>query len=179
MAMVSGVTPYLLTLSGWTGYTPTLPKLYWDVYSQEERIKRLCMGVDRIEKYCDYVAETVNSDLADVDEALQETLNEVQAELVNFKTEITKMILDMEIGTLQWDCQTGWYESTVEAQRDMFNDLTVHAITVEQLNELEMTVDELSECGLNVRGLAVMSYWLINQFELPDGMEYEETGDGN
>jgi hypothetical protein len=31
-----------------------------------------------------------------------------------------------------------------------------------------MTVSELSDCGLNVRGLAVMSKWLTDKFELDD-----------
>ena len=50
----------------------------------------------------------------------------------------------------------------------MFNDLTVHAITVNTLNSLDMTVKDLAECGLNVRGLAVMSYWLVQKFDMPD-----------
>lgn len=46
--------------SGWTQYTPVIPKLYWDVYSAEQRIKLLCINFDKVEHYLDYVAELMN-----------------------------------------------------------------------------------------------------------------------
>lgn len=46
--------------SGWTQYTPVIPKIYWDVYSQEQRIKNLCLSFDKVEHYLDYVAEQMN-----------------------------------------------------------------------------------------------------------------------
>lgn len=46
--------------SGWTQYTPVIPKLYWDVYSAEQRMKQLCMNFDKVEHYLDYMAETLN-----------------------------------------------------------------------------------------------------------------------
>lgn len=33
------------------GITPVIPKMYWDVYSDEERVKELCKAVDGIYKY--------------------------------------------------------------------------------------------------------------------------------
>ena len=39
--------------AGFTSFTPTIPKLYWDVYSQEERIKRICM---ELHKLCEYAS---------------------------------------------------------------------------------------------------------------------------
>lgn len=174
---VLNIPAYLMPLSGWTGYTPVIPKLYWDVYSQEERIKRLCMGVDRMEKYCDYVASTVNDVIDGVDEALAENLEETRKELAEFKSEIMQLILELNIGALQWNCQIGWYTDTVEAQRSMFNDLSVHAITVKKLNTLDMTVKELANCGLNVRGLAVMSYWLLDKYAIDNDFIYDDDVD--
>ena len=46
--------------SGWTEYTPVIPKLYWDVYSAEQRIKQLALNFDKIENYLDYVASEMN-----------------------------------------------------------------------------------------------------------------------
>lgn len=46
--------------SGWTQYTPVIPKLYWDVYSAEQRMKQLCRNFDKVEHYLDYVAELMN-----------------------------------------------------------------------------------------------------------------------
>lgn len=37
--------------AGFTSFTPTIPKLYWDVYSQEERIKRICMELHKVVEY--------------------------------------------------------------------------------------------------------------------------------
>lgn len=45
---------------GWTSYTPVIPKLYWDVYSQEERIKRICMDFDKMTHYSSMLAEEIN-----------------------------------------------------------------------------------------------------------------------
>ena len=49
----------------------------------------------------------------------------------------------------------------------MFNDVTVHGITCDDLVEHVSTVDELANCGLNVRGVAVMGLWLITKFDIP------------
>ena len=47
--------------SGWTQYTPVIPKLYWDVYSAEQRMKMICLNYDKVEHYLDYIAEMMNS----------------------------------------------------------------------------------------------------------------------
>jgi hypothetical protein len=54
----------------WTGFTPTLPNLYWDVDSHEERIKRLCMELHKLLKYADYLGDNINLD--------HETIQELQ-----------------------------------------------------------------------------------------------------
>ena len=56
--------------AGFTSFTPTIPKLYWDVYSQEERIKRICM---ELHKLCEYAtAMNININLNhDMIEALR------------------------------------------------------------------------------------------------------------
>lgn len=46
--------------SGWTTYTPVIPKLYYNVYSAEQRIKQLCMNFDKVEHYLDYIANLMN-----------------------------------------------------------------------------------------------------------------------
>lgn len=44
---------------GWTEYTPVIPKMYWDVYSQEERIKLLLKDHDKLVHYASYLAEQI------------------------------------------------------------------------------------------------------------------------
>ena len=51
MEMPTNIPPFW----GWTRYTPVIPKMYWDVYSQEERIKRLCRDHDKLAHYASYL----------------------------------------------------------------------------------------------------------------------------
>lgn len=67
--------------SGWGQYTPVIPKLYWDVYSQEQRLKQLCMNFDKVEHYLDYVAELMN-------EWNIEFTDEIEAELADMWQQI-------------------------------------------------------------------------------------------
>ena len=158
------VCPTFPGFLGWImQYPPTIPKFYWDVKSQEQRIKTMCCYINSLVEYVDALNMQDAKNYADLHALIQAT-----------KTELEKLIAELTLGQLQWDCQTGTYEPTQTAQRDMFNDVTVHAIDVTDLAGLNLTVDELATCGLNVRGLAVMSYWLVDAFALPH--QYTDTG---
>lgn len=149
---------------GWImQYPPTIPKFYWDVKSQEQRIKTMCCYINSLVEYVDALNMQDAKNYADLRALIEAT-----------KTELEQLIAELTLGQYQWDCQTGTYEPTQTAQRDMFNDVTVHSIDVADLAGLNLTVDELATCGLNVRGLAVMSYWLVDAFELPH--QYTDTG---
>lgn len=63
--------------SGWGQYTPVIPKLYWDVYSQEQRLKQLCMNFDKVEHYLDYVAELMNSWNIEFSEEIEQELTDM------------------------------------------------------------------------------------------------------
>lgn len=73
--------------SGWGQYTPVIPKLYWDVYSQEQRLKQLCMNFDKVEHYLDYVAELMN-------EWNIEFTDEIEAELAEMWRQIHEGYID-------------------------------------------------------------------------------------
>lgn len=83
------------------------------------------------------------------------------------------LIEQIEEGSLQWDVTQGEYTDSVTAMRDMFNDVTVHGITVDTLAGLEYTVGTLADCGLNVRGLAVYGERIAGDEFQPEGIEYE------
>lgn len=158
------VCPTFPGFLGWImQYPPTIPKFYWDVKSQEQRIKTMCCYINSLVEYVDALNAQDAKNYADLHALIQAT-----------KTELEQLIAELTLGQLQWDCQTGTYEPTQTCMRDMFNDVTVHAIDVADLAGLNLTVDELATCGLNVRGLAVMSYWLVDAFELPH--QYTDTG---
>lgn len=70
---INTITPFPL----WTQYTPTLPSLYWDVDSHEERIKRLCLEMHKLVEYAGYLGENINIDHELIDE-LQKAFEEFQ-----------------------------------------------------------------------------------------------------
>lgn len=63
--------------SGWTQYTPVIPKLYWDVYSSEQRMKQICLNFDKVEHYLDYIAELMNEWNLEFSEDIQEQFAEM------------------------------------------------------------------------------------------------------
>lgn len=157
------MTPY----SEFVSMTPALPAFYWDVYSSEQRIKELCKELKKLADYGTYLAETIDEIQAitpDEFKAYQQDMRSVIADL-------RKEIYELSVGVMSWNVQHGRFTSSTQAQRDMFNDLAVHALTIKRLNSLEMTVSDLANCGLSVRGLAVMSYWLVDKFDLSDDFQ--------
>lgn len=158
-----GLVPY----SSYVESTPALPAFYWDVYSSEQRIKEMCLELDKLASYGTYLAETIDRIQAVSPEEFAAYQQEMRETIASLRTEI----YELSVGVMSWNVQHGKFTSSTQAQRDMFNDLAVHAITVKELNGLDMTVDSLANCGLNVRGLAVMSYWLVDKFDLSDDFQ--------
>lgn len=61
---------------GWTQFTPALPDFYWNVYSAEERIKKLCMELHKLCDYANMLGENINID--------HELINELQEAFTKF-----------------------------------------------------------------------------------------------
>ena len=68
------ITP-IAPLWGWTQYTPALPSFYWDVYSSEERVKKLCLEFYKLCQYANMLADNINIDHTLIDE-LQEAFEQ-------------------------------------------------------------------------------------------------------
>ena len=60
-------TRYVSPFWGFTEFTPTIPKLYWDVRSQEQRILRICDMLDRLICYSDYLGDKVQINKDDIE----------------------------------------------------------------------------------------------------------------
>jgi hypothetical protein len=157
------MTPY----SEFVSTTPALPSFYWDVYSSEQRIKDMCKELSKLASYGTYLAETIDRIQAVSPEEFTAYQQEMRETIASLRTEI----YELSVGVMSWNVQHGRFTSSIQAQRDMFNDLSVHALTIKKLNSLEMTVSNLANCGLSVRGLAVMSYWLVDKFDLSDDFQ--------
>lgn len=131
---------------GWTAYTPVIPKLYWDVYSQEERIKRLCKEYDKLTHYASMIAKTVNDlsndveatldafekklteQLAAQDEKIAQQIAEqnakVEAELAAMRLYIDQKFDEYAQGTQTYDVTTGTYRPSYQAMRRLFQALS-------------------------------------------------------
>lgn len=56
---------------GFTEFTPEIPKLYWDVRSQEQRMHTLCEQLHKLVCYADMLGEKININRDDVDELIE------------------------------------------------------------------------------------------------------------
>lgn len=130
--------------------------------------------------------QSIDTDFVSTDE-FKEFINQLNAELDKIKSDaetytdgeiaklddkFVKLIEQLQIGMLIWNVTVGKYTENVTAMRDFFNDVTVHAITVDTLANMDITVDGLTDCGLNVRGLAVFSGYLVGDDFVPEGIMY-------
>ena len=79
--------------SAFTWATPTIPNLYWNAYSQEERIKNLCMEYGKMVAYLDAMADTINSQYQTIEE-INNKLPSMVAEVVTTDPDIRKSIED-------------------------------------------------------------------------------------
>lgn len=144
---------------GWTAYTPVIPKLYYDVYSQEERIKRLCLEYDKLAHYSSTIAEAVNDIQVDVTEQLEEQNKaiteqlEKQNELVNkaiedMKTYIDQKFAEIAEGMQVYDVTTGTYRPSKQSMRRLAQALSYDHKGDEQLVSNyanNKTVEEMAE----------------------------------
>ena len=74
------IVPY----SAFTVGTPALPAFYWDVYSSEQRIKAICLEIDKIIAYANMLGVNINAtheDVAKLQELFQKFQDQGLAEL--------------------------------------------------------------------------------------------------
>lgn len=67
---------------------PVVPDYYWNVYSQEERIKAICMRLERLVAFVDAMVDTVNKQYEMI-RALKETIEEINKRLQALETGTT------------------------------------------------------------------------------------------
>lgn len=151
-----------------------LPAVFDDSLSYYEVVCKLTSKVNEIielENDLESKYQELASRMQDAESNIENIYSEIAAiklDIAEKYTYLLDLIKKLMGNSLQYDVQHGTYEDTMTAQRDMFNDVTVHGIEIGTLNELDLDVEGLSECGLNVRGLAVMGLWLLDNFDIPD-----------
>lgn len=157
----------------------TTPLVYDESLSVEQQIACLFGKIANIDG--DFVTTVEFDDFKNQIHAEQVSQTEqlegyTNSEIDKLDKSLRDLIASLQIGALIWNVTVGTYTDNVKAMRDFFNDVTVHAITVDQLAQLDLTVDQLANCGLNVRGLAVYSGQLIGDGFVPEGIMYDEEG---
>lgn len=153
------------------------PLVYDESLSVEQQIACLFGKIANIDS--DFVATVEFDDFKNQIHAEQVSQTEqlegyTNSEIDKLNKNLRDLIASLQVGTLIWNATVGAYTDNVRAMRDFFNDVTVRAITVDQLAQLDLTVDQLADCGLNVRGLAVYSGQLIGDGFVPGGIMYDE-----
>ena len=153
----------------------TIPALYYDAYSVEERTKRICMHVDGLERYLQYLSELLPrlqdelrrelvKIINETRRALQEQMRELEAYVDEQVAELKDWVIEHTRAEGIWDVTTGSTQDSVTAMRRLFFDVTVHGTTVDTLaqNDRYSTVDALADSGWNARALAVIGGYILD-----------------
>lgn len=151
--------------SGWGQYTPVIPKLYWDVYSQEQRLKQLCMNFDKVEHYLDYVAELMN-------EWNIEFTDEIEAKLEEMWDEIHDGYIDAMNNWFEKD----FYENLV---KQVWFGLTLDGHFVAYIPETweDIIFDTGMDYNLDTYGRLILRVNVDDEFE-PVNQTPEENSEG-
>ena len=120
----------------WTKYTPVIPKFYWDVYSAEQRIKEICLILDKSLHYLDEIVSAQNNINNNTDKQL-EMLEKLTTAMNENIEEIQKALNELTLGRLlMYDPTQGKYTDSKETTRNMFRELAVFGARVNQMATL-------------------------------------------
>lgn len=127
-----------------------------------------------VQTFEDFLAALDAEQEAQTETLEQYTDDEIARLYAALMAEIDKLVG----GQMIWDVTQGARENDIETMRNLFNDLTVHGLTVDELTSVifkdaALTVDALADCGLNVRGLAVWGGEFLQPDKTPEGIMYE------
>ena len=82
--------PPITPFGVWTWTTPIIPQFYYNVYSQEQRIKQICLEIGHIEAYLNYAVPYANMAHA----KLSKRLDDLEAKLTAEVARLDKLIAD-------------------------------------------------------------------------------------
>lgn len=87
-------TNNIIPFPNWNLFTPTLPKFYWDVDSQEERIKRICLELHKLIEYVEMLCDNINIDHSLIDELQRALANIEQLDEIDAKVQVLQATAD-------------------------------------------------------------------------------------
>ena len=140
----------------WTLTNPTLPKMYWEVKSQEQLIAQLYCIINYLQDYENQQTEAINENtesIADVPAQISE-----MREYLNSSIEyLYGLVRDLTAGNNVWNVSKGEFNGAADAMRANILFASPSTYTIEEFNALDLTVTELSTQKLNCWGVAVIS----------------------
>lgn len=147
-----------------------IPEIFGQALSYEDQILTLIHWVTSTLADVEYVSE---DDLTALDAKLTAAIRAVAAgaadDLARAVAELERQIDNIAQGSQLWDVSVGAYRDNQLTMREAARFVAVHALTVEQVGAMEMTVEQLADSGLNCWGLAVLGVWLLDKgFTLPE-----------
>lgn len=147
-----------------------IPEIFGQALSYEDQILTLVHWVTSTLSDIEYVSE---DDLTALDAKLTAAIQAVAAgsaeDLARAVADLEHQIDNIAKGSQLWDVTVGSYRDNQLTMREAARFVAVHALTVEQVGTMEMTVEQLADSGLNCWGLAVLGVWLVDKgFTLPE-----------
>lgn len=143
---------------GFTDFTPVIPQLYWNVYSNEQRIKALCKELCKIIQYADMLSvnvDEIKQTLQDIEdgeldpiivEAIEQWFNENQPEIMN------------SIETIENELGEGFSENnTVRNEIDSINNIIGNGFSesstvTNAVNTINDSIDDIEDAIGNING---------------------------
>lgn len=147
-----------------------IPEIFGQALSYEDQILMLIRWVTSTLADVEYVSE---DDLTALDTKLTAAIQAVAAgsadDLARAVADLERQIDNIAKGSQLWDVTVGSYRDNQLTMREAARFVAVHALTVEQVGTMDMTVEQLADSGLNCWGLAVLGVWLVDKgFTLPE-----------
>lgn len=142
----------LIPYHSFTQFTPALPKFYYDVYSHEQRVKAICLEIDKLMKYSEYLTGKVG----ELSAVKPEDLSNAVTDFNNQLSELDEKVETLTQVSMDYNVAEGKPTDSVDAHKEQSKLDSMYAFTVNRLNAVFNTVDSLANCGMNCAGVAVL-----------------------
>lgn len=140
--IASALGPFSPFING----TPVVPEVYWDIYSNEQRIKWLFCNFYKLMEYVNGQTEQINANTKALNELATSYASEVP-QLEKRIEDLEKALKTLVTSMLVYDPTKGAYTASIDQSRRMLQILA-------QPNDEVMTVGKLSGSGMTVTDFA-------------------------
>lgn len=169
--------PILPMFAGFTTFTPEVPKLYWNVKSQEQRILEICKHLGKLTDYAEFLATRINDldvkvssqfdDLKQninarldeqdtkISEAIEEQNESIEKQLKILKSYIDERFDSIAEGQMVYDVTTGTYRPSIETMRRIYSALAFNNTGLRALvSQLAQTLTVAQLAGMTAYRVA-------------------------